>query len=273
MPEEKLHANLPDQSNVKPVENSYSLYQLRDGLENHMLRYVSMDELQAQALAFRERVHAATEENATHLFDSKKQAEAWLRGEGFDITETPEPDWILVGDDMRHESSIHLTYGDQCCLIDGCDTHALDTLVDRAHYDLVYEGQAPAECAGMTNTELILNSIYYQLNMNHPADYRAASMSAGDVIALRQGDQVICYYTDRIGFRQLDRFLEKENALRNAEMSMEDDYDMLDGIINNGPRRDDAAESLSVVNRLKEYRESSAYTEPHAPHPGKEHEL
>lgn len=255
------------------TENSYALYQLRDGLENHALRYVSMDELQTQALAFRERVHAVAEDSASRLFDSKEQAEAWLCSEGFDITENPEAEWIIVSDEMRHESSIHLTYGDQCCLIDSCDTRALDTLVNRAHYDLVYEGQAPAECAGMTNTDLILNSIYYQLNMEHPADYRAASMSASDVIALRQGNQVTCYYTDRIGFRQLDHFLEKENALRNAEMSMEDDYDMLDGIINNGPRRDDATEPASVVDQLKEYRENSAHAELREPHTSKDREL
>ena len=32
--------------------------------------------------------------------------------------------------------------------------------------------------------------------------------------------------------------LEKENYLKAAEMSMEDDYGMIDGIINNGPKED-----------------------------------
>ena len=54
---------------------------------------------------------------------------------------------------------------------------------------------------------------------------------------------------------------------------MEDDYDMIDGIINNEPRRDNAAESHSVVNQLKEYRENNAHAEPRASHPDKEHEL
>ena len=36
--------------------------------------------------------------------------------------------------------------------------------------------------------------------------------------------------------------LEKENYLKAAEMSMEDDYGMIDGIINNGPKEDKTAE-------------------------------
>mgnify|MGYP000128669894 CR=1 FL=1 len=32
--------------------------------------------------------------------------------------------------------------------------------------------------------------------------------------------------------------LEKENYLKSAEMAMEDDYGMIDGIINNGPKED-----------------------------------
>ena len=39
---------------------------------------------------------------------------------------------------------------------------------------------------------------------------------------------------DRIGFVELQNFMKPENYLKNAEMAMEDDYGMLDGIINNG---------------------------------------
>ena len=39
--------------------------------------------------------------------------------------------------------------------------------------------------------------------------------------------------------------LEKENYLKAAEMSMEDDYGMIDGIINNGPKEDKTAEVKS----------------------------
>ena len=53
--------------------------------------------------------------------------------------------------------------------------------------------------------------------------------------------------------------LEKENYLKAAEMSMEDDYGMIDGIINNGPKEDKTAavkapetgEKSSIMERLK----------------------
>ena len=53
--------------------------------------------------------------------------------------------------------------------------------------------------------------------------------------------------------------LEKENHLKAAEMSMEDDYGMIDGIINNGPKEDKTAEvkapergeKSSIMDRLK----------------------
>ena len=53
--------------------------------------------------------------------------------------------------------------------------------------------------------------------------------------------------------------LEKENYLKAAEMSMEDDYGMIDGIINNGPKEDKTAEvkapergeQSSIMDRLK----------------------
>ena len=53
--------------------------------------------------------------------------------------------------------------------------------------------------------------------------------------------------------------LEKENYLKATEMSMEDDYGMIDGIINNGPKEDktldakapETREKSSIMDRLK----------------------
>ena len=48
--------------------------------------------------------------------------------------------------------------------------------------------------------------------------------------------------------------LEKENYLKSAEMAMEDDYGMIDGIINNGPKEDkvpERSEKSSIMDRLK----------------------
>ena len=43
------------------------------------------------------------------------------------------------------------------------------------------------------------------------------------------------YYCDRVGFVRVPDFIKPENYLKNAEMAMEDDFGMIDGIINNGP--------------------------------------
>ena len=55
---------------------------------------------------------------------------------------------------------------------------------------------------------------------------------------------------------------EKDNPLKNAEMSMEDDYGMIDGIINNGSR-EETKEKPSIRERLAEAkRECSERTPP-----------
>lgn len=48
----------------------------------------------------------------------------------------------------------------------------------------------------------------------------------------------------------LQQAADKENYLKAAEMSMEDDYGMIDGIINNGKAVKDEPEKPSVVERL-----------------------
>lgn len=53
--------------------------------------------------------------------------------------------------------------------------------------------------------------------------------------------------------------LEKENYLKAAEMAMEDDYGMIDGIINNGSKEEkvpeakapEKGEKASIMDRLK----------------------
>ena len=51
-----------------------------------------------------------------------------------------------------------------------------------------------------------------------------------------------CYYADRFGFAAVPDFIKPENHLKAAEMSMEDDYGMIDGIINNGTKEPTVAE-------------------------------
>ena len=55
--------------------------------------------------------------------------------------------------------------------------------------------------------------------------------------------------------------LEKENYLKFAEMSAEDDYGMIDGIINNG-KKDEKAEKPSIIERLKAAKSEPPKAEP-----------
>ena len=103
--------------------------------------------------------------------------------------------------------------------------------VQHSNYDLVYT--APLTSPGSTSEQL--GRLYEQFNLQKPADFHSPSMSVSDIVAIRQGGRLSCYYCDRIGFEQIPGFL-PSNPLKNAEMSVEDDYGMIDGIINNGPK-------------------------------------
>ena len=74
-----------------------------------------------------------------------------------------------------------------------------------------------------------------KFNTEHPQDFTGHSLSVSDIVALRQNGVVSCHYVDSVGFADVPVFL-PENYLKNAEMAMEDDYGMIDGVINNGPK-------------------------------------
>lgn len=104
---------------------------------------------------------------------------------------------------------------------------------ERGGYDAIYTGGFMDYGNARTN----LDMIYQRFNVDHPADFKGHSLSVSDIVALKQNGIVSCHYVDSIGFRELPNFLKPENYLKNAEMAMEDDYGMIDGIINNGPKQ------------------------------------
>ncbi len=104
---------------------------------------------------------------------------------------------------------------------------------ERGGYDAIYTGGFMDYGNARTN----LDMIYQRFNVDHPADFKGHSLAVSDIVALKQIGVVSCHYVDSIGFRELPNFLKPENYLKNAEMAMEDDYGMIDGIINNGPKQ------------------------------------
>ena len=109
--------------------------------------------------------------------------------------------------------------------------------VDRNNYDLIYT----ASLDGSGSTIEQLEGLYERFNLQKPVDFHSPSMSVSDIVAIKQNGQVSCHYCDSVGFTQVPGFL-PENSLRNAEMTVEDDYGMIDGIINNGPKEPTVAQ-------------------------------
>ena len=122
-----------------------------------------------------------------------------------------------------------------------------DLSIDRANYDLIYT--APLEATGSTQERL--EALYEQFNIRCPADYHSPSLSVSDIIAVKQDGVVSCHYCDSVGFREVPGFLPQmpDNPLKNAEMSMEDDYGMIDGIINNGSKEQPTVAQLEQQAR------------------------
>ena len=109
--------------------------------------------------------------------------------------------------------------------------------VQRNNYELVYTAPLqPSDLKGDTTEQL-----FYRFNNEHPADYGHPSMSVSDIVAIKRDGKVSCHYCDSFGFEQIPGFL-PDNPLKNAEMALEDDYGMIDGIINNGPKEPTVAQ-------------------------------
>ena len=114
---------------------------------------------------------------------------------------------------------------------------SLDISIDRSNYDLIYT--APLSESSTVPEQL--EKLYQQFNLEKPVDFHSPSMSVSDIVAIKQDGKVSCHYCDSVGFTQIPGFL-PENPLKNAEMAVEDDYGMIDGIINNGAKEPTVAE-------------------------------
>ncbi len=105
--------------------------------------------------------------------------------------------------------------------------------VDKNNYDAVYA----ADLMYSGDTAEKLNGLYQTFNINRPDDFKGHSMSISDIIALKENGVVSYHYVDTHGFKELKNFGQPENHLKSAEMSTEDDYGMIDGVINNGKKQ------------------------------------
>ena len=197
-------------------------------------------------------------ENPFMVFD----AEELLEYSPEAIFAVPREEWEAspdfhqtIVDRMNHQEErerAFLDHGGDCFAIyqlrDGDETRDLrfmnmDWLIsqglspDRANYELAYTGEM---AFGLGSAAL--ERLYQKFNVNHPADYHRPSMSVSDILAVKQDGVVSFHYCDSYSFARVPDFIKPENYLKNAEMAMEDDFGMIDGIINNGPKQPTVAE-------------------------------
>ena len=105
--------------------------------------------------------------------------------------------------------------------------------VDRANYQLVYT--APLD-KGTT-----LDDIFRRFNMEIPPDFKGHSLSMSDIIVFRQEGQQTAYYVDEgAEYRKVPEFTQpipaqQESPIKAAEMTTEQNYNMIDGVLNNAP--------------------------------------
>ncbi len=107
------------------------------------------------------------------------------------------------------------------------ELQAAGLAVDRKNYELVYT--APLD--GKTTLE----NIYRTFNTDdRPADFRGHSLSVSDVVVINRGGKEEAHYCDSIGFTPVPEFM-RESPIKTAEMSTEQNYNMIDGTLNNAP--------------------------------------
>ena len=107
------------------------------------------------------------------------------------------------------------------------DLQAAGLTVDRKNYELIYT--APLD--GKTTLE----DIYRTFNADdRPAGFRGHSLSVSDVVVVNRGGKEEAHYCDSIGFTPVPEFMQ-ESHIKTAEMSTEQNYNMIDGVLNNAP--------------------------------------
>ena len=107
------------------------------------------------------------------------------------------------------------------------ELQAAGLTVDRKNYELIYT--APLD--GKTTLE----DIYRTFNADdRPAGFRGHSLSVSDVVVVNRGGKEEAHYCDSIGFTPVPEFM-RESPIKTAEMSTEQNYNMIDGTMNNAP--------------------------------------
>lgn len=129
---------------------------------------------------------------------------------------------------------------------------------DIDHYEVIYA----APLLPYTDQNVMLEQIYEKFNVDRPENFHGHSLSVSDVVMLRQNGTVSAHYVDSVGFTPLEGFYSQKNHIRTLEDMLEQNDNMLDGVVNNLP--DEAVpckcemKKESVLGQLNAMKEKKA---------------
>ena len=180
-----------------------------------------------------------TQEQVKELYtEAQEQPEATQENDTFSIYQLKDGDETW---DLRFEPYDRL--------------QAAGHTIDRANYELVYTAPLTAGTS--------LEDIFTRFNIDHPQDFQGHSLSVSDIVVLHQSGDNTAHYVDSIGYKEVPEFLQPENPLKAAEQTTEQNYNMIDGQINNTPTAAEleakakAGEQISLLDYAKALKEES----------------
>ena len=139
------------------------------------------------------------------------------------------------------------------------DLKADNISVDARNYSCQYSGRLKV---GQS-----LDDLYEKFNLHRPTDFLGHSMSVSDVVVLNQYGSPQAFYVDSFGFTPVPEFFE-HNPLAKVEELLEDDYGMIDGIINNGEKsKEQQPSKASLLDKLHEKKQEAEKTNQDRPKP------
>ena len=197
-----------------------------------------------------ELLYAGTKEECTKLLDevqsgklTKEQIkELYAKAENT----TPEKDTFRIYQLKRGEDTRELQFESYDRLKES------GQILNPDNYVKVYEAEL--------SKGLSLEDIYTRFNIDHPKDFYGHSLSVSDVVVLHKDGKDTAHYVDRLGYKEAPEFLKPDNYLKTAEISTEQNYNMVDGIMNNTPpaptvdeleQKVKAGESISLTELAK----------------------
>lgn len=124
---------------------------------------------------------------------------------------------------------------------------------------------------------MTLEDIYQIFNQydKRPQDFKEHSLSVSDVIVVHQDGRDTAHYVDSFGFSDVTQTFQKENPLEASEKSTEQNYNMIDGQINNTPTVDKlearvkAGEQISLTELAAATKKDKAAAQTEAKKPGR----